>query len=234
MNLSEHLYLKQKISDALFCALTYPFFVFLGVLFVLGFLGLVVFPRHQQMILDLKGSKSFVLGNDQYGYSSFAPLPLSTRIIIEGGYLAPQILTVFIAALVLIFMFWVLCRNRPVMLHLRDWAALHVPFLGPALRNAIIARWCDGLKITVSSGLDLPSAIQLAGSITGSPIAISDGRQINTAITRGANLDQTPHGRIILPQLPLRCKWRFRLTISSIRWAFFRRVLAGPPKAGRR
>ncbi|HMD53215.1 MAG TPA: type II secretion system F family protein [Phycisphaerae bacterium] len=199
MNLSEHLYLKQKISDALFRALTYPFFVFLGVLFVLGFLGLVVFPRYQQMISDLKGSKSFVMQNDQYGYwhSQSVPLPLPTRILLEAGYFAPQILTAIGIIMALIFLFWVFCRNRPVMLHLRDWAALHVPFLGPALRNAIIACWCDGLKIAVAGGLDLPAAVELAGSITGSPAAIEDGKKISAAITRGANLDQTPHGKMI-------------------------------------
>ncbi|HTV49162.1 MAG TPA: type II secretion system F family protein [Phycisphaerae bacterium] len=195
MNLSEHLYLKQKISDALLRALTYPFFVFLGAILVLGFLGLVVFPRYQQMILLLKASKWFVYSDNSWQEVPLLPLP--TRIIWEAGYLAPQILTAIVIILALIFLFWIACRNRRIMLHLRDWTALHVPFLGPALRNAIIARWCDGLKIAVGAGLDLPDAIQLAGAITGSPAAINDGRQISAAITRGANLDQTPRGRII-------------------------------------
>src|SRR5436305_728989 len=53
-----------------------------------------------------------------------------------------------------------------------------LPLVGPVLRFALVARWCDAARLAVSAGLDLPAAIEMAADATGSKGLAEDGREM--------------------------------------------------------
>ncbi len=206
MNLGFHVDLSEKLREALRRALAYPLFVFIAMLGVLSLLGLFVLPRYQQMYGQLVRTwrrsavqYNFVNGRFQARVLSF---PTSTRMLMTVGQYTPQILMALGALVVAALIFWIVFRHRRLMLHLRDAAALHLPLLGVALRQQLLARWIHGLKIGIDAGLDLPAAIELAGAIAGSPALQADGRQMARSLSLGLELDQTPRGNMLPKIVP--------------------------------
>ena len=193
VNLGNHLDLRQKLNESLFRALAYPVCVIAALLAVMAFLGLKVFPYFQQFIRQW-----MITSRLHLFYGSKTPhTPLLTTILLTCGAHAPVFVAVIVAFAVLAIGFWLMFRKRPVMLFVEDWIALHVPVLGPMLRAGFIARWCDALRIGVASGLDLPQAVELANSVTGSPALAADGTQMNEAMSRGLPLNQAPSGKML-------------------------------------
>ncbi len=193
LNLSSHLELSAKLRDALRRALYYPFFVFIAILLVLSFLGLFVLPQFREMY------GTIARGGPHY--FSFH-LPFATQILLTLGRRTPQILTVLIVLIVAAAIFWLTFQHRRLMLHLRDMVAQRVALLGPAVRNQLIARWINGLRIGVDAGMDLPAAIELAGAISGSPAVQADCRQMMANLSAGRALDKTPPCRILPKTIP--------------------------------
>ena len=193
VNLGNHLDLRQKFRDSLFRALAYPICVIAALLAVMMFTGLKVFPYFQSFI-----QQWMTTSREHLFYGIRTPhMPLLTRAILYCGVHAPAFVALIVAVVVLILGFWLVFRKRPVMLHVQDWVALHIPVLGPTLRAGFVARWCDALRIGVVSGLDLPQAIELANSVTASPALTADGVRMNQAMSRGLPLHQTPPGRML-------------------------------------
>ena len=193
VNLGNHLDLRQKLNESLFRALAYPVCVIAALLAVMAFLGLKVFPYFQQFIRQW-----MITSRLHLFYGSKTPhTPLLTTILLTCGAHAPVFVAVIVAFAVLAIGFWLIFRKRPVMLFVEDWIALHVPVLGPMLRAGFIARWCDALRIGVVSGLDLPQAVEMANSVTGSPALTADGTQMNEAMSRGLPLNQASPGRML-------------------------------------
>ena len=193
MNLGNHLDLRQKLNESLFRALAYPVCVIAALLAVLACMGLKVFPYFQSFVRQWMNSSREHLF---YGLEA-PPTPLLTKIILAGGAHAPVCVAGVAAAAVLAIAFWLIFRKRPAMLYVEDWMALYIPLLGPMLRAGFIARWCDALRIGVVSGLDLPQAIELANSVTGSPALAADGGHMQAALSRGLPLNSTSPGRML-------------------------------------
>ena len=193
VNLGNHLDLRQKFRDSLFRALAYPVCVIAALLAVMMFMGLKVFPYFQSFIRDwMTPSREHIF----YGMYSLH-MPLITRVVLYCGARAPIFVALIAVIVALMLGFWLIFRKRPAMLYVQDWIALHIPVLGPTLRAGFVARWCDALRIGVVSGLDLPQAIELANSVTGSPALTADGVQMNQAMSRGLPLHQISPGRML-------------------------------------
>ncbi len=193
INLGNHLDLRQKFRDSLFRALAYPICVIAAMLAVLMFMGLKIFPYYQNFI-----HQWMTTSREQLFYSGRTPHTLLiTKILLYCGVHAPAVAAVIVALVVLMLGFWLMFRKRPAMLYVQDWAALHIPVLGPTLRAGFVARWCDALRIGVVSGLDLPQAVELANAVTGSPALAADGAQMNQAMSRGLPLNQITPGQML-------------------------------------
>ncbi len=193
VNLGNHLDLRQKLRESIFRAVAYPICVIAAMLAVLMFMGLKVFPYYQSFI-----QQWMTTSREHLFYGSRTPhTPLITRAVLYCGVHAPAFVALIVTVVVLVLGFWLIFRKRPVMLHVQDWVALHIPVLGPTLRAGFVARWCDALRIGVVSGLDLPQAIELANSVTGSPALSADGMQMNQTMSRGLPLNQASPGRML-------------------------------------
>jgi len=193
VNLGNHLDLRQKLNEALVSALAYPACLVVALLGVLTFMGLEIFPRYQRFAAQWMSSQRHVFGfnPEQQG------LPVSTQAVIFCGVHTPFIAITLAAIVVLILMLWSMLRHRPAGLNIRDWLARRLPLIGPAVRAGLVARWCDGLRIGVASGMDLPEAVQLASAITSSPAIGMDARRIAEAISRGMPVTSAVPGRML-------------------------------------
>ncbi len=193
VNLGNHLDLRQKLNEALMGALAYPACLVIALLGVLTFMGLEVFPRYQRYASQWMTNQRHIFGFNASTHS----LPFLTRAVLFCGVHTPLISVILAATALAALLLWPILRNRPAGLHLRDWAAQHLPLIGPALRAGLTARWCDGLKIGIISGLDIPESIALASSITASPAISEDGREMGETISRGAPISAFRPGRML-------------------------------------
>ncbi len=184
INLGSHLEMRQKLRDSLFKAFGYPMFVLAAMIAVGAFMGWYVFPLFDRFIIQSRHNSSIMwLGPSKQ-------LPWPTALLFFLGENTTPILIIICAVIVMGIAIWLLLRRQPVGLTLRDWAAEHMPLFGPAVRASLIARWCDGLRMGVISGMDLPQSIELAGAVTGSPMMTACGSSMNFAISRGLPIDK--------------------------------------------
>jgi type II secretory pathway component PulF len=198
INLGNHLDLRQKLQEALIGALAYPVCLVIALLGVLTFMGLEIFPRYQRYAAQWMSNRRHV-----FGFSAdLHNLPFLTRAVLFCGLHTPLISIILAAAALVMLLFWPALRNRPAGLHVRDWLALHVPLIGPALRAGLVARWCDGLKIGITSGMDIPESIGLASSITSSPVISADGREMAETISHGMPISAVRPGQMLPATLP--------------------------------
>ncbi len=193
VNLGNHLDLRGKLNEALVSALAYPACLVVALLGVLTFMGLEIFPRYQRFAAQWMSSQRHVFGFNPQQQG----LPVLTRAVIFCGVHTPFIAITLAAIVVLMLALWPMLRHRPAGLNIRDWLARRLPLIGPAVRAGLVARWCDGLKIGVASGMDLPEAIKLAGAITSSPAIGMDARRIAEAVSRGVPVTSAVPGRML-------------------------------------
>ncbi len=184
INLGAHLEMRQKLRDSLFKAFGYPMFVLAAMIAVGAFMGWYVFPLYDRFIARYINSSPKIWS----GLSQHLPWP--TALLFFLGQNTTPILIIICAAIAGGVLIWLLLRRRHIGLTLRDWAAEHLPIFGPAVRASLIARWCDGLRMGVISGMDLPQSIELAGAVTGSPMITACGSSMNFAISRGLPIDK--------------------------------------------
>jgi type II secretory pathway component PulF len=164
LGLGAHLTLTQKLRAALWRATAYPIAVFAMMLVVLTFIDRAVIPTFREASKTIDFSLSYHrMGS--LGYVSFDEgssfIPAFTRAVFAVADCVPAFAVALLAlALILVLA----CRSVRVRQYLADHVALSVPLVGPALRDSKLAVWCDGLRLGAESGLDLPSAIELAAS----------------------------------------------------------------------
>ena len=184
LTLEGHLQLTQKLGDALRRALSYPMFVALALLAVVSFLDFYVLPQVRSIMhwLTLEGEKT---------------LPLITRVVLSVSGVLPEILAVMAVLIAAGVIFWLLFRRRPIMLYLRDSIACYLPLIGPPLRLSLLERWCGALNVAIVGGMNLPQALDLAGTISGSPRVRADSSALAMALSQGTKLEYVPVGRII-------------------------------------
>ena len=184
VNLSHHLELRRKLHESLFNALGYPAFVLAAMIIVGAIFSWYVLPLYAQLaVASIHGT-----GFSRSTYT--VPPPWPTEVLLVLGDNATLIIGIIVAIIISSILFWLLFRRRPIMLNFRDWVAGHVPVLGPAIRAAMIARWCDALRVGVISGMDLPQGIELACAVTGSPVMTACGSSMTFAMERGLPMDK--------------------------------------------
>lgn len=184
INLGSHLEMRQKLRDSLFKAFGYPAFVLAAMIAVGAFMGWYIFPLYHRFIAPPMHNSSIMW------HGPLRRLPWPTALLLFQGRNTTPILIVVFAAIIAGIAIWFLLRRRPIGLTLRDWVAEHMPIFGPAVRASLIARWCDGLRMGVISGMDLPQSIELAGAVAGSPLIAACGSTMNWAISRGVPIDK--------------------------------------------
>lgn len=195
INLSNHLATRQKLRESIFKAFGYPAFVLAAMIAVGAFFGWYIFPLYEQFAATWINGRATIW----MVLSKHEPWP--TELLDFLGRNTTPIFVVICAVVVAGILFWLLAQRRPFGLTLRDWVAEHMPLFGPMVRASLIARWCDGLRIGVISGMDLPRAIELAGAVTGSPKITASGSTMNLALARGEPMDKAVTGTALPPAI---------------------------------
>ncbi len=185
LNLSRHMEMTRRLQAALWRAGAYPLVVLVVLVAVLGFIGVVIMPQFGEMYDDF-AMELPTLTSAALSLSTFA-LPL---LIGFGVLLVGVPLTV-----------WVLTRMG-LGGALRDHLLLPLPLVGRAVNRNLMTRWCDLLRLGVSAGLDLPTALALARDAVGSgPVRRDTARLIDT-LEAGKPLNWAGHLEIIPATVP--------------------------------
>lgn len=185
LNLGRHLALVNQLRSALWRVLAYPLILVVVVMLLIAMLGIFVLPEFEAIF-------------DDFG----TELPSMTQMLMSFGQIAPVILVVFIALVILVPAAVGALRYRgygPVMV---DALVLPMPVLGGIMRRNLTARWCDAVNIGVQAGVDLPRSIRLASDAIASPAVIRDSDEILDALQTGRPLTDLPHLRILPDIVP--------------------------------
>ena len=186
LGLSRHLDLTRRLRGMLWRAISYPLVVLASLIMVVSFLGLVVLPQFKVIFFNFR-----------------VELPTITQSLIfcSDFLLAywPVLLGLLIAAIVLPPLLLRLIRSPLQQQYVKEFFLSPLPVIGRAIRQNLLARWCDALKLGIEAGMDLPASITLAGRAVGSPRLISDGQIIVDVINAGLPLDEKVKTRWIPP-----------------------------------
>lgn len=165
--LDGQLELRGKISGAL----AYPAIMFLVMMGVMGILFAFVIPKIVEVF-------------DQTGQD----LPLPTRILIgttefmrEDGLLVG----IGLVALVLAFRWWV---RTPAGRARWDAFKLDVPIFGPLARLVAMSRFARTLATLLSSGVPLPTSLQIVRAVVGNTVYAEATDRVHDAVVEGGGL----------------------------------------------
>ncbi|MFW6061157.1 MAG: type II secretion system F family protein [Phycisphaeraceae bacterium] len=185
-SLGRYLELLARLRATLWRACAYPAMVFLSIAAVLVFIGYFIVPPFEDIMAD-------------FG----AEVPALTTTVFTLAQWTPHLA----GALVLLVLAVALCGVGAIatgrMQALIDHVLMPIPLIGPILQRNLVARWCDGLRLGVEAGLDLPAAIAMASDVTASPRAQHDGQALIETIEVGRPLNVHPPLRTLPRVVPV-------------------------------
>lgn len=139
----------QKLRAKITSALLYPSLLILTAIATVVLLFTVVIPRISQSL----GESALA----QLPSSSKAVFALSDWLLAWGEWLAIGVILAILTGLLL----W----RRPAVQRFWQRAVLRLPIIGNLVRTAQTARFCRTLGLLLSSGLQLPVALQLTRGV---------------------------------------------------------------------
>jgi len=132
------------------------------------------------------------------------PLPLPTRILLGTAVFLkeywPFVLAGAVALGVLARVFGTTNTGRRTY----DWVKLNVPIAGELMRKLALTRFSHTLATTVGSGVDIISAIDLAGLATGNFHYVEAGRQVAGSVSSGNSVAYSLKSTGLFPPLFVR------------------------------
>jgi type II secretory pathway component PulF len=185
LGLGRHLEMTNRLRGMLWRASSYPLVVLASLLMIISFLGLFIFPQFKMIFGEFK-----------------VELPAITQLLMNfSDFLVnfwPILLGLLIAGIVGPPM--ILRSLHPLLQQrIKETLLTPIPVIGKSIRQNLLARWCDALKLGVEAGLDLPASIALAGQAVGSPRLMKDGQVLIDTLNAGQPLDENVRTRWIPP-----------------------------------
>lgn len=181
-NLARHLEFTRRLRGMLWRAAAYPLMVLAGLCVVLIFLSLYVVPQFEMIYREVKMS-----------------LPPITEAMVAASRIAPPVLGAFLVIVLALPLLSPLLRASGMDRRLIDRLVLPLPIVGPLMKRSMLAGWCDALRIGVEAGIDLPSAIRLAGESSGSPRLRGESERLAAVVDSGKFPDAMPASRLVPP-----------------------------------
>jgi type II secretory pathway component PulF len=187
LNLGRHLETMQRLRAAVWRAAAYPLMVLISLALVLSFICLYLSP---QFAILTTVSSDFQLA------PSAAPW-----VATVANDLSAAMLCFAVGLLLIIFATILLSRTRAGAQLLQP-VLYPLPLIGPILRWNLLARWCDALYLSVDAGMNLPSALTLAGDAA-DPAALREAsRQMSEAVSAGRSMDHESLPSLMPPLIP--------------------------------
>lgn len=201
LNFSRHLDMVRRLRASLWRAMSYPLMVVISLGIVLTFLSLAVLPQFRTLYNDTPRR----LGKSVWGAvpaRNEGP-PGLTSWVLTIGELVPFIVgaIVVLVAVTWLLLKWMNRRERTPAIVER--IKLSIPIVGKAIRPALIARWCDMVRISIDSGQDLPAAIELAAGAIDSPLLTSDSEKLIALLSGGQTIGELDSGKILPPTVTM-------------------------------
>lgn len=182
-SLSRHLEFDRKLRTMVWRASVYPLVV-IGATGAVGlFLDLWVFPAFREIFWQFD-----------------AKMPWITRFCLH--YMGPISWALMLFPLLLLLAMGTL-RASGKSGWVVDHLLLRVPLLGRAISRGLAARWCDGAQLGLTAGMDLPAALALASSATGSERVARDSDRLRACVEAGNLPDASMPLSILPPVIPL-------------------------------
>lgn len=178
---------QYEMTKKIKAAFMYPACVLAALGLALSFLLTVVIPRFEAMFAK-RGLE----------------LPVPTQVVIGAGHFLRGYWYLIVGAGVLAV--WLLRRAwRSPGGRVRIDGALHrIPFLRDILKGVAINRFVTILGISLRSGLDLISALKMAGRASGRPLLRADIDRARAQVETGARLSEVITQCGYLPDFPQR------------------------------
>jgi len=181
-SLSRHLELVRRMRAMLWRSSAYPLMVMVGVAMIVAFLGWYVLPIFREIFVSFK-----------------VQMPVVTEIVMALGKWLPGVAVAFLAIVLAAPLIGLMLRARGLDRKLADVLVLPLPLIGPVLKRSLLVGWCNGLRLGVEAGLDLPTAIKLAGDVCGSPALRDDGLSLIAVLEAGKPFSAAGRGRVLPP-----------------------------------
>jgi type IV pilus assembly protein PilC len=132
------------------------------------------------------------------------PLPLPTRMLLGTAVFLREywflVIAGIVGAAVLARIFGTTDTGRRTY----DWIKLHVPIVGELMRKLALTRFAHTLATTVGSGVDIISAIDLAGLATGNFHYVRAGRRVAESVSTGNSVASSLKSTGLFPALFVR------------------------------
>jgi type II secretory pathway component PulF len=132
------------------------------------------------------------------------PLPLPTRMLLGTAVFLreywPFVLAGMVGLAVLARVFGTTDPGRRTY----DWIKLNVPIVGELMRKLALTRFAHTLATTVGSGVDIISAMDLAGLATGNFHYVRAGRRAAESMSTGNSVASSLKGTGLFPPLFVR------------------------------
>jgi len=174
-HLSEELHKKQLLQQKILSALLYPLCITAATIGLACALTIYIFPKLMPIFVSLHVS-----------------LPLTTRALLSIAVFLQQfgiLLACIIAALVVIFL---LARaHNAALRYFTDRLLLSVPIVGKLVRTYNIAQCTRALNGLLSSGIEIPEALERLAQATHNKVYASALHSVSEAHTRGERLSIT-------------------------------------------
>jgi type IV pilus assembly protein PilC len=184
LNLGRHMEAIGRLRQSLWGVIAYPLFVLIAFGLLISFVAISVLPQFEKVYADFH-----------------MRLPFITEALLSFGHVAPALIVALLAGLIGGPILWGLLQSMGYGPAIIENVVIPLPLIGPILRDNLLARWCDAARIAVDAGLDLPSALSLAGEATGSRHLTRDGDALTAALAAGQPLTAA-RTRLLPPSVP--------------------------------
>ena len=202
LNLGRHLTLVGRLRATLWRSMAYPFVVCSALLLVLAFIWFRIIPATMPLMSGKDATSMFAPRHWSWNAPGTPdpepPIVYLLPVAMWTSYALMAALAIGLSATVVIVVAsrftggW--RRLEPLL--------LRVPLVGPVLKWNLLARWCDGVHLGISSGLDLPESIELASDVASSRGLATDGRSLVEALGSGRAMTDAVAFRMMPPLVP--------------------------------
>lgn len=184
LNLGRYVEAMGRLRQSLWGVVAYPLFVLIAFGLLISFVAISVIPQFEKIYADFH-----------------LRLPVITEALLYFGHVAPALIVVLLVGLIGGPILWGVLQGMGYGPAIIERLVIPLPLIGPIIRDNLLARWCDAARIAVDAGLDLPSAISLAGDATGSRQLNKDGQALIAALATGRPLTAAKT-RLLPPSVP--------------------------------
>jgi general secretion pathway protein F len=184
VQLAEYYEKEQALRQKTKAALAYPALMALVCAGVLLFLLTYVLPGLASLFAEMD-----------------IALPPPTQLLLDAADFVRTWWPLGAALLICPGILFVVCRERPGTRRILDTCALRIPVVGQLMRKAAVGRLARTLGALLASGLDMLSALQIAGATAGNRVIAASIARAVEAVETGMGLAHALERDRVLPPL---------------------------------